>query len=68
MNAILFDTSGLHLMCNGKEIGIRDTSNDYPSVSCIWDTLHSQKELPHNCVNCGAPLHGDKCEYCGTEY
>lgn len=21
-----------------------------------------------NCVNCGAPLHGDKCEYCGTEY
>lgn len=21
-----------------------------------------------NCVNCGAPLHGNKCEYCGTEY
>lgn len=21
-----------------------------------------------NCVNCGAPLHGTKCEYCGTEY
>ena len=21
-----------------------------------------------NCVNCGAPLHGSKCEYCGTEY
>jgi hypothetical protein len=21
-----------------------------------------------NCVNCGAPLHGKKCEYCGTEY
>lgn len=21
-----------------------------------------------NCVNCGAILHGDKCEYCGTEY
>lgn len=21
-----------------------------------------------NCVNCGAPLHGCKCEYCGTEY
>lgn len=20
------------------------------------------------CVNCGAPLHGFKCEYCGTEY
>lgn len=21
-----------------------------------------------NCINCGAPLHGNKCEYCGTEY
>lgn len=21
-----------------------------------------------NCVNCGAILHGSKCEYCGTEY
>lgn len=21
-----------------------------------------------NCVNCGAILHGNVCEYCGTEY
>lgn len=21
-----------------------------------------------NCKNCGAPLHVNKCEYCGTEY
>lgn len=21
-----------------------------------------------NCKNCGAPLTGGKCEYCGTEY
>lgn len=21
-----------------------------------------------NCKNCGAVLHGHKCEYCGTEY
>lgn len=21
-----------------------------------------------NCKNCGAPLQGGKCEYCGTEY
>lgn len=21
-----------------------------------------------NCKNCGAPLHSNKCEYCGTEY
>lgn len=22
----------------------------------------------NNCINCGAPLHGSKCQYCGTEY
>lgn len=21
-----------------------------------------------NCINCGAPLRGSKCEYCGTEH
>ena len=21
-----------------------------------------------NCINCGAALHGTKCDYCGTEY
>ena len=21
-----------------------------------------------NCVNCGAPIAGSKCQYCGTEY
>ena len=21
-----------------------------------------------NCINCGAPITGDKCEYCGTVY
>lgn len=23
---------------------------------------------PINCPNCGAPLHGNKCEYCGSEF
>lgn len=23
---------------------------------------------PTNCKNCGAPLHGSRCEFCGTEY
>lgn len=22
----------------------------------------------NNCINCGAPLDGDACEYCGTVY
>ena len=26
------------------------------------------KTLKTNCINCGAPLHNEKCEYCGTEY
>ena len=21
-----------------------------------------------NCINCGAPLQGNQCEYCGTKY
>lgn len=25
-------------------------------------------ELLTNCKNCGAVLHSNKCEYCGTEY
>lgn len=24
--------------------------------------------MAQTCINCGAPLHGTKCEYCGTEY
>ena len=23
---------------------------------------------PRTCSQCGAPLHGNKCEYCNTEY
>lgn len=22
----------------------------------------------HNCCNCGAPVKGHRCEYCGTQY
>ena len=24
--------------------------------------------MPTNCVNCGMPLNGNRCEYCGTNY
>ena len=24
--------------------------------------------MPVNCPNCGAPLHSNKCEYCGSEF
>ena len=29
--------------------------------------MREMKKL-RNCVNCGAPLNGYKCDYCGTEY
>ena len=31
-------------------------------------TYDYPRSRPTNCKNCGAPLHGDKCEYCGSEY
>jgi CRISPR/Cas system-associated exonuclease Cas4 (RecB family) len=33
--------------------------------------IKSNEEAAHrptNCKNCGAPLHGNKCEFCDTEY
>ena len=27
-----------------------------------------KSERHTNCPNCGAPLHSDTCEYCGSEY
>jgi len=26
------------------------------------------RKKPRLCTQCGAPLHGNKCEYCNTEY
>ena len=36
----------------------------------LWMPLSSEsnKSKITNCKNCGAPLHGNICEYCGTEY
>ena len=31
-------------------------------------TIEKEEPKIHNCKNCGAPLHNNKCEYCGTEY
>lgn len=35
----------------------------------VWkDDPEPEKPKLTNCKNCGAPLTGTKCEYCGTEY
>ena len=30
--------------------------------------LKAANHHPRVCSQCGAPLHGNKCEYCNTEY
>lgn len=32
------------------------------------NTATMPKKRPRVCSQCGAPLHGDTCTYCGTEY
>lgn len=32
------------------------------------NTATMPEKRPRVCSQCGAPLHGDKCEYCNTEY
>jgi hypothetical protein len=35
----------------------------------VVDKMPDELKLPiTNCVNCGAPVHNHKCEYCKTEY
>ena len=51
-----------------------DTHEAVVSIRQLMETTATLQSLastspePRNCQNCGAPLHGDKCEYCGTEY
>lgn len=34
----------------------------------IGAVLRGKAILITNCPNCGAPVHGTKCEYCGTVF
>jgi hypothetical protein len=38
------------------------------SEVCSWGVDNSPELKITNCKNCGATVHGHKCEYCGTEY
>lgn len=33
-----------------------------------WARMMRAKERPATCPGCGAPVSGDRCEYCGTEF
>lgn len=34
----------------------------------LGNTIDAQHALKSNCPNCGAPITGNKCEYCGTVF
>ena len=56
----------LKLSCNGFSINsMREMLNLDKIENC---NVNKSKHRPTNCVNCGAILHGNQCEYCGTEY
>lgn len=57
----------------GDIVYCTDTHKMMLNYSSGWIQLASTEDrpqvaVPTNCKNCGAPLHGRKCEYCGTEY
>lgn len=56
----------LKLGCNGFSINSMREMFDIEKVTN--DNISKPKYYPTNCVNCGAVLHGNQCEYCGTEY
>ena len=61
----LFETC-LKLGCNGFSMNSMREILDIEKVTN--DDISKPKHYPTNCVNCGAVLHGNQCEYCGTEY
>lgn len=49
---------------------VESFANDYTEAfdQLIKAASLLKKPKITNCKNCGAPLHGNKCEYCDTEY
>ena len=47
---------------------VQDFGVDYSVMIGPPPEESKPKPIVHNCVNCNAPVHGNYCEYCGTEY
>ena len=43
------------------------TKNGFVQILSPKEKLNKQLR-PHICERCGAPMHSNICEYCGTEY
>jgi len=62
------------LRCEAKSKQIQMLRDKYAAIGYngflfrTMDEVKQKKITPTNCKNCGAPLHGHKCEYCDTEY
>lgn len=67
------DTNKVYIMNTINEVlevvDTNDTVNTLNElVGYIKKHAESDEKLPTNCVNCGAVLTSNKCEYCGTIY
>ena len=62
------DIGWTYIFANGRwtVISYPDKSFARPSTPTSGSNLVHPH--PTNCKNCGAVLHGNICEYCGTEY
>ena len=68
-NSDEFDGLGEYMpkiIMNGKTFF---DSNDYMTIQNAINYLEKMNLKPKlNCPNCGAPITGSKCEYCGTDF
>lgn len=55
--------------CTSEELmeALRELGNAFKGIVGSPKTIALRKK-PRVCSQCGAPLHGHKCDYCGTEY
>jgi len=64
---VRIDTS--EAACTSEELmeALRELGNAFKGIVGSPKTIALRKK-PRLCSQCGAPLVGDKCEYCKTEY
>ena len=66
-----YDSNNKRLL-DGELIYSIDTQKVYTAINNkMVELFPSQENTPpklSNCRNCGAPVKGYKCEYCGTKY
>ena len=60
-------------LLNGDIVKHRDMYGIYRDNGIVEEIKSAAKKtktnnIPLNCVNCGAPLHSHRCEYCDTDY